>query len=98
MFRCPNCGSSMETDDENDADYVVIGHVVCGRICYDAFAEKTNVSQALLFRCVYCGTGTTGSEVCEDRICQAKEHSRQKEIEGMMRGNPITIQHNIGPP
>lgn len=26
----------METDDPNYGDYVVYGHVVCGRVCYDA--------------------------------------------------------------
>lgn len=26
----------METDDPNDADYVVLGHVVCGHPCYEA--------------------------------------------------------------
>lgn len=36
MLRCPECGGLMETDDVNDADYVVLGHVVCGRPCYEA--------------------------------------------------------------
>lgn len=40
MFKCPSCGSLMETDNENDADYVVLGHVVCGRVCYDALSEE----------------------------------------------------------
>lgn len=26
----------MMTDDENDATYVVHGHVVCGLVCYDS--------------------------------------------------------------
>lgn len=36
MIRCPHCSRFMESDDPNHADYVVLGHVVCGRLCYEA--------------------------------------------------------------
>lgn len=30
----------MMTDDENDATYVVHGHVVCGLVCYDSAKKE----------------------------------------------------------
>lgn len=28
------------TDEPEDANYVVLGHVVCGRICYEEFEPR----------------------------------------------------------
>jgi transcription initiation factor TFIIIB Brf1 subunit/transcription initiation factor TFIIB len=35
MFKCPNCGGSMPTNDVNDADWVALGQVVCGPVCHE---------------------------------------------------------------
>ena len=48
MFRCPNCGGSMPTNDVNDADYVALGEVVCGPVCHAAMYDGRQMELPLL--------------------------------------------------